>query len=324
MVVVAGVLFGTTGTTRALAPVGASSLSVGSARLAFGGLILGIVGLIVHLWKHRWPGRAGTPVRPKPWRARAHELGVVAICSLAIMAYQITFFEGTRANGVMVGTMVALGSSPLIAGALEWLVLRRRPSLGWLLATGVCVAGVIALSWAPGPMAPVSAVGVLNSLAAGASYAVLVVGAKWLLERGWDPLDSAAAFMGLGALMAWITLAGTDLVWMATPGGVAAVVWLAVGTIAIAYIFNLTGLAHTTAATATTLNLSEPTTATILGMVVLGEQLTWTRLIGIATIAVGVLLLGLAPTPKPAPEPLDLSAPAETSDDPAGGVLVAA
>jgi len=284
LVVCAGLLFGTTGTARALAPAAASSLSVGSARLAFGGLLLGIVGLTAHrLRTGHWP------------HTRPPVAAVVAVVfgAGAVMAYQAVFFDGTRSNGVMVGTMVALGSAPMLAGLIEWVVLRHRPGIAWLVATIIGVAGVVALSWSSDGQQPVHLFGLLESLVAGACFAILAVCVKWLLQHGWHPMDIAASVMAVGAVMAFPALAATDTRWLASPRGVAVVAWLAVVTMAIAYILNVAGMAGTSAAAATTLNLSEPATATVLGIVLLGEHLTVWRALGIAGIAAGVLILGL-------------------------------
>jgi len=296
LVVCAGLLFGTTGTARALAPAAASSLSVGSARLAFGGLLLGIVGLIAHR------------VRTGHWPSKRPSIGaVVAVVAGAavVMGYQAVFFDGTRINGVMVGTMVALGSAPMLAGLIEWLVLRHRPGIWWLIATVIGVAGVVALSWSSDNQDVVHPFGVLESLVAGACFAVLAVSVKWLLQHAWHPLDVAASVMAVGAIMAFPTLALTDTHWMASPRGITVVAWLAVVTMVIAYTLNVAGMAGTSAAAATTLNLSEPATATILGIVVLGEHLTLWRALGIIAIAAGVLILGL--TAKTSPKPEDKS-----------------
>jgi len=290
LVVCAGLLFGTTGTARALAPTAASSLSVGSARLAFGGLLLGLVGLIAHR------------VRTGHWPRTRPTLGAgvaVVVGAGVVMAYQAVFFNGTRSNGVMVGTMVALGSAPMLAGLIEWLVLKHRPGIFWLIATVIGVAGVVALSWSSGSQDIVHPFGVFESLVAGACFAVLAVCVKWLLLHGWHPLDIAASVMAVGALMAIPALALTDAHWVVTGRGIAVVAWLAVVTMVIAYALNVAGMAGTSAAAATTLNLSEPATATILGIVLLGEHLTLLRALGIAAIAAGVLILGLTAKSPP-------------------------
>ena len=284
MVVGAGLLFGTTGTARALAPVDASSLSIGSARLAFGGLLLAIIGLLAHRQ------RAGAWPKHLP---NIKEIGAIVLGAAVVMGYQAIFFDGTRRNGVMVGTMIALGSAPMLAGLIEWIALRRRPSLFWLVATIVGVAGVLALSWSTDAQGGVQAFGVFESLVAGACFAVLSVCVKWLLDRGWHPMDVAASVMGVGALMAFPSLATTQVTWLSTPRGIAVVTWLAVATMVVAYLLNVTGMTGTSAAAATTLNLSEPATAMLLSIIVLGEHLTVLKGLGVAAIAVGVIILGL-------------------------------
>jgi len=163
-----------------------------------------------------------------------------------------------------------------------------------LVATVVGVAGVVALSWTTESQSVIQPLGVLASLVAGACFAVLAVCVKWLLLRGWHPLDVGASVMGVGALMAFPTLAATDCSWLASSRGVGVVAWLAVVTMAVAYILNVTGMGGTSAAAATTLNLSEPAMATALGAFLLGEELTVLRLLGIVAIAAGVVILGLS------------------------------
>ena len=128
--VAAAVLFGTTGTAQALGPSGMNPLSVGAVRQFSGGLILALIGVLALL---REGGRRA-PVVPG-------RLGWVLIGGCSIMAFQATFFAGTSANGVAVGTVSALGSSPLFAGAFEWLA-GSRPSRSWLLATAIAIVGL--------------------------------------------------------------------------------------------------------------------------------------------------------------------------------------
>ena len=313
LVVCAGLLFGTTGTARALAPAAASSLSVGSARLAVGGLLLGIVGVVAYRRRHGgWPRTAPT----------IRQAAAIVTGAAVVMGYQAVFFDGTRSNGVMVGTMVALGSSPMLAGVIEWIVLRHRPGKAWLIATVIGVAGVVALSWSDDSQSAIHPLGILESLAAGACFAILAVCVKWLLLQHWHPLDVAASVMGVGAVMAFPTLATTDTSWLASPRGLGVVTWLALATMVLAYALNVTGMAGTSAAAATTLNLSEPATATVLGIIVLGEHLTIPRALGIAAIAAGVLILGLSARSTPEGSASEqstsvLSAPEQSASGPA-------
>ena len=60
--------------------------------------------------------------------------------------------------------------------------------------------------------------------------------------------------------------------------------WLGIATISIAYVLFTWGLSGLTAATAATLTLGEPLTASILGIVVLGERLSLLAIVGLVVL----------------------------------------
>ena len=97
--------------------------------------------------------------------------------------YQLAFFAAVADTGVAVGTIVALGSAPALAGALEWAVERRAPTRAWAMATALACAGVAMLALA-GADATISLPGVGLALVAGASYAGYTLAAKRMLARG--------------------------------------------------------------------------------------------------------------------------------------------
>jgi DME family drug/metabolite transporter len=67
--------------------------------------------------------------------------------------------------------------------------------------------------------------------------------------------------------------------------------WVGLATISVAYVMFTWGLSGLTAATAATLTLGEPLTATVLGIVVLGERLSALAVIGVVVLAAGLALL---------------------------------
>src|SRR5256712_1866593 len=120
----AAVLWGTTGTARALGPVGAAPLAVGAARIAVGGTALVAIALARGSLLRPWP--------PLP----------AALSAIAVAVYQLTFFEGVARAGVAVGTIVAIGSAPAFAGLLAWWALGERPGARWLVATPGAGVGI--------------------------------------------------------------------------------------------------------------------------------------------------------------------------------------
>src|SRR5690606_27420091 len=139
---------------------------------------------------------------------------------------------GTAANGVAVGTVVALGSAPVLTGALDWALYRRFPGAWWLVATVVATAGVVLLgagsaaggsvsgsvsgaaSGAASELIAADPLGLLASLGAGLSYAVYALAGKELILRGWDSTASMGAVFGWAAVASLPLLLLTDTSWL--------------------------------------------------------------------------------------------------------------
>ncbi|WP_136709541.1 EamA family transporter [Agromyces sp. H66] len=312
-VLLASVCFGTTGTAQALGP-DASAASVGAARILIGGGALGLVALAMHVAGRR-RGATGTSAASPPGVAPRHPLPswlVVVIGALGVLGYQPAFFAGTAANGVAVGTVVALGSAPVITGALDWLLRRRYPGHRWLVATAIATAGVAILAAATDPgRAATDPLGLAASLGAGTSYAVYTLAAKALLDRGWSPTGSMGALFGGAAVVSVPLLGATDASWLATGPGLAMALWLGLVTTTLAYLLFGAGLRGLAPATVSTLTLAEPLTAGMLGVVVLGETLTGGAVAGLLVLATGIAVLATGGArPARAPLPSDASVPA--------------
>ena len=279
MVLIAAVLWGTTGTARALAPADAAPLAVGAVRIAIGGVLLVLIALARGtLFATRWP------VIP----------AVIAAAAVAI--YQLAFFEGVARAGVAVGTILAIGSSPAFAGLFAWLSLRERPTTRWLVSTAIAIAGLVLLVL-PGSTGPLESAAVFLPLIAGAGYAVYATASKRLLRFGDNVAVAAIAFGG-GAVLLVPVLLVVDLSWLADPRGVIVVVELGVVATAIAYILYTAALVRLPVSHGATLSLAEPLTASLLGTLILGESLAPIQLAGAALVAAGLLALALAPTPS--------------------------
>ncbi|HZP94846.1 MAG TPA: EamA family transporter [Candidatus Limnocylindria bacterium] len=276
MVLIAAVMWGTTGTARALAPASASPLAVGAVRVAIGGAILVVLALARgSLTRARWP------------------LGPTLAVALGVAAYQLSFFEGVARAGVAVGTIVAIGSAPLFAGVLALVTLGERPSRRWAVATTLALAGVVLLSTPPAGVELVP-LALLLPLAAGASYATYATGSKALLA-GRDNVAVAAVAFGGGAIVLLPVLAVADLSWLGRPSGMVAALELGVIATALAYVLFTHALARIPVSWGATLSLAEPLTATLLGTVILGETLASVQLGGAALVAAGLLVLATAP-----------------------------
>src|SRR5215208_2415991 len=126
LVLLSAVCFGTTGTAQALGP-DAAPITVGAARIAIGGALRLLVARAV-------------PAAAAPWPRR--ELGVIAA---AISVYQLSFFAAVDRTGVAVGTVVALGSAPAIAGVTARVFDAEPLTSRWAAATALACSGVLLL-----------------------------------------------------------------------------------------------------------------------------------------------------------------------------------
>lgn len=274
-VLAAAVLWGTTGTAQAFAPEAAQPAAVGALRLAVGGAALLALAVArgALRGKERWPALAT----------------VFAAGSMA--AYQLCFFAAVAKTGVAVGTIVAIGSAPILAGGLGSLVRGERPGRRWFVATLFAVSGCSLLIAAGGGLR-VNVLGVVLALGAGVAYATYAVAGKRLLEERPPEAVMAVVFC-LGALLLSPLLVAADLNWLAQPRGLAVVLHLGLIATAAAYTLFARGLMAVPVATAVTLSLAEPLTAGTLGVVVLGERFTAAAIFGIGLVFSGLALLSL-------------------------------
>lgn len=287
-------LWGTTGTAQALGPDGTDPVVVGAFRLLVGAVVLQVVAAITT----RRRAGAGALVPPEvPTRSSRSlpDLAVVALGGIAVAAYQACFFVGVSRAGVAVGTVVALGVAPLATGALG-LLLGERPDRRWMVATLGAVTGVVLLvvgsgSGSQGP----DVLGIAAAAGAGASYAGYTIAARALLMRGRPGTGVMAGLFTLGALLCVPVLFVADLTWLATAPGLGMVLWLGVVATGLSYVFFQYGLTSLTAGVVATLSLAEPLTATLLGVVVLGERLSALTLVGMAVVVASLVLAVVKP-----------------------------
>ena len=286
LVLLAAVLFGTTGTAQALGPA-SSPLGVGAARIAIGGALL-----VAAAW---WVGRKRRPGAEAGarWSRRA-----LIAAALGVAGYQLAFFAAVDDTGVAVGTVVALGSAPALAGLLGRAVDGSALTGRWAASTALATTGVLLLVLA-GSDATVSALGVLLALGAGLSYAVYTVASKRMLGDGHAPEAVMARAFGFGALLLVPVLVAEGGGPLTSAGGWAMALYLGAIPTAVAYVLFARGLRRLSAGETATLTLAEPLTASALGAIVLAERPGPLAVAGAALVLAGLAVLA-ARTREPA------------------------
>jgi len=266
LVLFAAVCFATTGTSRALGPDSATSLGVAAIRFIVGAIALFAITALV-----RKPHVTTVSLPLYIWM----------IAGFGQAMYGATFFAAVHETGVAIGTVVALGSAPILTGVLSAVLFRSMPSRTWLLATSVAIVGM-ALIVLSGDDANVSVPGVMYALGAGLGYALFAIASKRIVESGITSDVAMSRVFGIAAIMLAPALVFVNTDWVLTAGGISLGLWLGIVTVALAYWAYASGLAHLEPRETTMITLAEPVVATILGALVLDERpatLAWLGII---------------------------------------------
>lgn len=275
LVLAAGLLWGTVGTARTFAPAGVSPQVLGVLRLSLAGVVLLSLALV-----------------RGDLRGFRRFLGpALLFAAFGMAAYQIFFFGGIARTGVAAGTIVAMGSPPVFAGLMEWLLEGERPNTAWVYAAILAVLGCGLLISGGGGLS-VDPAGVLLALGAGAAFAVFSTAVKTLVVH-IPAYAVIAVTASLGTLVLAPFLWFEDLGWLLRPGGYDVILFLGIVATALPYLLYTLGLRRVNAKTATTLTLAEPLTAGLLGVFFLGERLSAASVVGMALLLAGFVLTSI-------------------------------
>lgn len=277
MVLAAAVLWGTTGTAQTFAPVGVSPYVVGAMRVGIASVFFWFY-LALTLrggWRLAFTG--------VPWRTMLFAGGCMAV-------YNLAFFAGVKASSVAVGTAVAIGSGPVWAGLLQFVVTRQAPTAVWWWGTLLAVGGGSLMVMGGAGHVALTVSGIVLCLLAGLSYAAYALVNKRLVSGSNPSLVTAVVFSAATCIavpMALVFAQGFDLGANSWP----VFAYLGVVTTGVTYLLFSHGLRHISGATGVTLALAEPMTAFLLALVVVGERPGIGAFCGLAMVLAGLALV---------------------------------
>jgi len=224
----------------------------------------------------------------RPWPARPN-MALVAWAVLAGLGVAGNFgfyFLSIRTAGVAVAATL-MYCAPVFVFAISVLLRLERATPVKTVAVGGVVAGLALLTQIHATGA-VSLWGIASGLLAGLSYALFLFGFRAALRHGTAPMVMAVALTTVVlALLPFVdgtalfgSLVSADLPW-----------FVLLGVIGAGLSFNayIVGLRRTVPTVAAVVAMVEPVTASLIGVLVLGETLSPLQLTGMAVILAAVV-----------------------------------
>ncbi|WP_282363056.1 EamA family transporter [Pseudomonas sp. PS01297] len=288
-VLMASILWGTTGTAATFAP-SVSPLAIGAAAMGVGGLLQMLIAI----------RQIGID-----WARLKLQSSYVLIGASAVAVYPLAFYTSMHMAGVTIGTVVTIGSAPLLSAVIER-IFDNKPLTGrWAIGAGLGLLGTVMLCVAKaqghtdnvaGASDIRSMFGILLGLVAGATYALYSWTAHRLIQKNISSSAAMGTTFGLGGLVLLPVLLVTGAPLIETWTNAMVGFYMALVPMCLGYVLFGKGLAKVSASTATTLSLIEPVVAALLAAVVVGEQLSPVGWTGAALIVSCLYVLVQQPT----------------------------
>lgn len=289
-VLIASILWGTTGTAASYAP-NLSPLAIGAIAMGGGGLLQALLAhkkILDHL----------------PQIKSYYPLLLIGMISVAI--YPLAFYSSMRMAGITIGTVVSIGSAPLFTALLEKFFDKKALSLKWFISLIFGVIGVLLLSvgetHSHGSTQSISTdqktIGIILGLIAALTYSLYSWAAKKMIDRGVDSKASMGLIFGFGALILLPTLFFTGSNLFDESVNLYVVAYMMLIPMFLGYLLFGYALKTISASTATTLTLFEPLVAALFAVLLVGEQLAPIGWVGMVLIFVCLAVLSKTDRPK--------------------------
>lgn len=276
-VLLAAVCWGTTGTLQTFLIGDIEPISIAAIRSLIGGGILLLYLLITRKlsfksWSWKW----------------------TIFAAVFIGLFQTAFFTSIQLTGVAIGTVITIGSAPIFAGLVEWLLFKHKPTWIWLTATLLAIIGVCLL-FVQANQTSFHIGGVGCGLVAGILFACYTNFSKKLMEEQ-QALPAVAMTFTICAMLVMPFAAFEDgFKWLSQSPNLLVMLIMAVIATTLAYILFLSGLQKISSSAAVTLSLAEPLTAALLSVFIVKEMLPLLSWVGIGCIIIGIVIVTSVP-----------------------------
>ncbi|MDQ0158338.1 DMT family transporter [Alkalibacillus salilacus] len=202
------------------------------------------------------------------------------------------YFLSIQSSSIAVGATL-MYTAPIFVLLISFVLkIERSTWFKWGCIASVLI-GIALLTGAYNPGAiSVSLIGVLAGLASGISYAVFIFGFKNAASFGKSPMTLTFAFLSFCFVLFFFidhneaanVVTSSDIGWFLLLGILGA---------GVSFIIYLVGLRMTAPTTASMVAMLEPVTASLFGVLLLGDHLGLVQFLGMVLILATVSLLSL-------------------------------
>lgn len=280
-VIIAALLWGTTGTAARLAPQ-LSPIAIACVAMGIGGILQALLAL---------PAILSSVSQLKQQRS------LLIFGAGAVAIYPLAFYCSMHFAGVAVGTVISIGSAPLFSALIENRLEKSALTTQWLCGALVGVVGICLLAQLHAAPSAVSShsslalpLGVALGLLAGLTYALYSWTARRMMMKGVLSRAAMGSTFGLGGLLLLPLLIVTGAPLLASWRNAAVGSYMAVFPMCIGYLCYGAGLARIKASVATAITLLEPVVAALLAVFILNETLSPVGWAGIGLIIASLVI----------------------------------
>ncbi|QFY79166.1 DMT family transporter [Alcaligenes faecalis] len=183
---------------------------------------------------------------------------------------------------------VIIGTLPAVSALFSVIVLSERPGLRLLISVVLATLGVMAVAWkGTGPSSSIGMLYILGAVVCESAFILL----NKRIPVPLRPLLQATTMTGLGLLVS-LPFALLELpLSMPDTAAIGAVVWYALVPTVAGFLLWYGGAARVSGSEASVFTAVAPLTAVTLAALVLGEQIGWVQIVGVATVILAIFVL---------------------------------
>lgn len=267
-------LAGTAGTVAAIYAINTPSPVIGFVRLFIGAITLLILAPFLGGKLSQLPRLI---TRPGVW-----------IMGASSASYQVFFFASVDRTGVATAALITVGCIPVSAGIVGWIFLRERPSKIWYISTAIAISGLVVASL--GELQTNDATGIIFAVIAGSGIGAYINAAKIEVRAGGHSTQLPGMAFLLGSIGLFFVVRSDLLQMEWTTQTILLAIYLGAVTMGIANGIQIVGLRGISPGVASTMMLADPVTAAVLGVVVLGEEVTLNGTVGLILVVIGLAM----------------------------------